>query len=121
MKYFIDVVKKYAVFSGRARRAEYWFFTLFYLIFSIVLTLIDSATGLMSMQSGMGVLSTLFGLALIIPSIAVTIRRLHDSGKSGWWLLFMLIPLLGWIVGLIFMVLGSSEGENKYGANPITG
>lgn len=121
MKYFIDVVKKYAVFSGRARRAEYWYFGLFYLIFSIVLTIIDGATGMLDMESGMGVLSSIFALALLIPSIAVTIRRLHDTGRSGWWLLpLALIPILGWLVMLVFMIFGSQEGENKYGPNPIS-
>lgn len=121
MKYFIDVVKKYAVFSGRARRAEYWYFGLFYLIFSIVLTIIDGATGMLDMESGMGVLSSIFALALLVPSIAVTIRRLHDTGRSGWWLLpLVLIPILGWLVMLVFMIFGSQEGENKYGPNPIS-
>ena len=119
MNYFIDVVKKYAVFSGRARRSEYWFFILFYTILSIVLSYVDAIAGLMIVE-GVGMLSSLLALGLLLPSIGVTIRRLHDSGKSGWWLLFMMIPIIGWIVGLIFMVLGSSEGDNKYGANPIS-
>lgn len=119
MNYFIDVVKKYAVFSGRARRSEYWFFILFYTIFNLVLSYIDAIAGLMIVE-GLGILSTILGLGLLLPTIGVTIRRLHDSGKSGWWFLFMMIPLLGWVVGLIFMVLGSSEGENKYGPNPIS-
>lgn len=119
MNYYIEVLKKYAVFSGRAPRAEYWFFTLFNLIISIVLGFVDGAAGLISQSSGMGVLGTIYMLAVLLPGIAVTVRRLHDTGRSAWWLLLFLIPLLGALVILVFLILGSQEEENQYGAKPV--
>src|SRR3954468_7338693 len=118
MNWYVEVLKKYAVFSGRARRKEYWMFFLFNLIITFVLILIDSLMGTISPQSGLGLLSGLYSLAVLIPSIAVTIRRLHDTGRSGWWILISLVPVLGGIVLLIFMVLDSEPGANQYGPNP---
>jgi uncharacterized membrane protein YhaH (DUF805 family) len=118
MNWYVEVLKKYAVFSGRARRKEYWMFFLFNLIITFVLILIDSLMGTISPQSGLGLLSGLYSLAVLIPSIAVTIRRLHDIGRSGWWILISLVPVLGGIVLLIFMVLDSEPGANQYGPNP---
>ncbi|MDX6381746.1 MAG: hypothetical protein QOI57_2770 [Rubrobacteraceae bacterium] len=118
MNCYLEVLKKYAVFSGRARRKEYWMFFLFNLIITLVLALIDSLTGTFSSQAGLGLLSGLYSLAVLIPSIAVTVRRLHDTGRSGWWILLGLIPIIGGIILLIFMVLDSEPGENQYGPNP---
>jgi uncharacterized membrane protein YhaH (DUF805 family) len=118
MNWYLEVLKKYAVFSGRARRKEYWMFFLFNLIITVVLALIDSLMGTFSPQAGLGLLSGLYSLAVLIPSIAVTVRRLHDTGRSGWWILIGLIPIIGGIVLLIFMVLDSQPGENQYGPNP---
>ena len=118
MNYYLEVLKKYAVFSGRARRKEYWMFFLFNLIITIVLAIIDNLIGTFSPQSGVGLLEGLYSLAVLLPSIAVTVRRLHDTGRSGWWILIGLIPIIGGIVLLIFMVLDSQPGENKYGPNP---
>lgn len=118
MNFYLEVLKKYAVFSGRARRKEYWMFFLFNLIITVVLALIDGLTGTLSSQSGLGLLSGLYSLAVLIPSIAVTVRRLHDTGRSGWWILIGLIPIIGTIVLLIFMVLDSQPSENQYGPNP---
>jgi uncharacterized membrane protein YhaH (DUF805 family) len=101
MNWYLAVVKKYAVFSGRARRKEYWMFVLFNIIFSFVATLLDSVIGTTS-DSGYGLLSVLYSLAVLLPTLAVGIRRLHDIGKSGWWLLITLIPLIGsiWLLVL---------------------
>ena len=118
MNCYLEVLKKYAVFSGRARRKEYWMFFLFNLIITAVLALIDSLTGTFSSQAGLGLLSGLYSLAVLIPSIAVTVRRLHDTGRSGWWILLGLIPIIGGIILLIFMVLDSQPGENQYGPDP---
>jgi uncharacterized membrane protein YhaH (DUF805 family) len=118
MKWFLIVLKKYADFSGRAQRAEYWFFTLFYVIFFLALSLVDGAAGLFNVIYGVGVLSGLFALAMIIPSISVSVRRLHDTSRSGWWLLIGLIPLIGAIVLLVFVCLDSTPGTNTYGPNP---
>ncbi|WP_394210329.1 DUF805 domain-containing protein [Enterovibrio calviensis] len=110
MNYFLLALKNFAVFSGRARRKEYWMFILFYLIFSIVLTIVDQILG-------SAFLSLIFSLALLVPSISLTARRLHDTGRSGWWQLIALIPLVGAIVMIVFLVQDSKE-DNEYGVNP---
>lgn len=110
--YFLDIFKfKFAQFNGRARRSEYWYFVLFNLIVSLGLGMVDVFTGL-------GFLSGLYGLIAIIPSIAVGVRRLHDTGKSGLWLLVALIPFIGWIILIYFMVQDSLPFDNQYGPNP---
>lgn len=118
MNWFLMALKKYAAFSGRAQRAEYWYFVLFYVLLFIGLSLIDKATGSFDAETGMGLLGGLLSLALLIPSIAVSVRRLHDTGRSGWWLLIALIPLIGAIVLLVFTVQDSHSGANSYGPNP---
>jgi len=118
MNWYVEVLKKYAVFSGRSRRKEYWFFVLFNIIASIVLAMVDSATGSFNPETGMGTLGTIYALAVLLPSLAVSVRRLHDTGRSGWWLLLGLVPVIGAIVLLVFMVQDSKPGENEYGANP---
>jgi len=118
MNYYLEVLKKYAVFDGRARRKEYWFFTLFNLIAMIVLGVIDSVTGSFNPTVGLGLLSGLYVLAVLLPGIGVSIRRLHDTNRSGWWILISLIPIIGPIVLLVFLVLDSHPGQNQYGANP---
>ena len=118
MNWYLSVLKQYAVFKGRARRKEYWFFILFNLIASLVLTVVDYMTGSLNAELGMGLLSGLYSLAVLIPSLAVTVRRLHDTDRTGWWILIGLIPLIGVIVLLVFMLLDSQPGDNQYGANP---
>ena len=111
MNYYTDVLKKYAVFSGRARRKEYWMFVLFNIIIASLLLVLDS-----SLETG--ILNGLYSLAILIPSIAVGVRRLHDSGRTGWWYFIIFVPFIGAIVFLIFMVLDSKPGDNQYGPNP---
>ena len=118
MDWYLNVLKKYAVFNGRARRKEYWFFALFNLIASIVLSVIDLMTGSFDAEFGTGLLSGIYALAVLIPSLAVSVRRLHDTDHSGWWLLIALIPLVGAIVLLVFVLQDSKPGENQYGSNP---
>jgi len=118
MNWYLEVLRKYAVFSGRARRKEYWFFVLFNIIVSIVLAVVDNIIGTYDAQNGIGLLGGIYALAVLIPGIAVSVRRLHDTGRSGWWLLLILVPVIGAIVVLIFMVLDSKPGENEYGPNP---
>ncbi len=118
MNWYLEVLKKYAVFNGRARRKEYWYFFLFNIIISIVLAVIDGVTGSFSPEAGMGLLGGIYMLAVLIPGIAVSVRRLHDTERSGWWILIGLIPLIGAIVLIVFMVQDSKPGQNQYGANP---
>jgi uncharacterized membrane protein YhaH (DUF805 family) len=118
--WYMQALKKYAVFSGRARRKEYWFFVLWFLIISIVLAIIDGVVGLRIGEARLGVLQGLYALALLIPSLAVAVRRLHDTGRTGWWLLIVLIPLVN-IVLLVFMFLDSQPGDNEYGPSPKAG
>ncbi|MDH3392765.1 MAG: DUF805 domain-containing protein, partial [Desulfobulbaceae bacterium] len=116
--WYLEVLRKYAVFRGRARRKEYWYFFLFNVINSVVLAFVDGVTGSYNAVTGVGILGSLYSLAMFVPSLAVSVRRLHDTCRSGWWLLIALIPLLGTIVFFFFMVLDSFPGENQYGPNP---
>jgi uncharacterized membrane protein YhaH (DUF805 family) len=118
MNWYLQVIRKYAQFSGRARRKEYWFFALFNLLISLALAIVDNFTGTLNPETGYGLLSGIYSLAVLIPSLAVTFRRLHDTGRSAWWILIVLIPLIGAIVLLVFMVLDSQQGENEYGPSP---
>jgi uncharacterized membrane protein YhaH (DUF805 family) len=96
-------------------------FFLINLITSVVLIAIDNLIGTFRPQAGVGLLQGIYSLAVLIPSLAVTVRRLHDTGRTGWWILIGLIPVIGGIVLLIFMVLDSEPGANQYGPNPKVG
>ena len=111
MSWFIEVLKKYAVFSGRARRKEYWMYTLFVVIIYAVLLGIGIAIKT-------PIIAIVFYIAILLPSLAVGVRRLHDTGRSGWWLLFGLVPLVGGITLLVFTCTDSKPGPNQYGPNP---
>ena len=112
------VLKKYSDFDGRSRRKEYWMFALFNVIFIIVASLIDSLLGLTIGTYGFGVIYLVYVLAMIVPGLAVGVRRLHDVGKSGWMILISFIPIIGAIWLLILFVTDSQPGDNEYGANP---
>ena len=112
MEHFIDAFRNYANFSGRATRTQYWMYTLIYLVFYIGLAIIDEFVGTL-------VLAGIFSLVMFIPSIAYGARRLHDTGRSGWWQLIALIPLIGAIVLLVFLVQ-QSQDANQYGM-PVNG
>ena len=115
MKWYLKVIRdNYANFNGRARRQEYWMFVLFNIIISIVAGILDR----LIFKGPIGVLANLYGLAVLIPAIAVGVRRLHDINKSGWTMLIVLIPIIGWIWLLILFIMDSTPGENKYGPNP---
>jgi uncharacterized membrane protein YhaH (DUF805 family) len=111
MQWYTQAMKNYVNFSGRARRKEYWMFTLIVTLMSIVTTLLDAVIG-------MGVLTVLFFVVHFIPSLSVTFRRLHDTGKSGWWILIGLIPVIGGILIIVFMCMNGEDVANKYGENP---
>ena len=112
MEYFLDAFKQYATFTGRATPRQYWMFVLFYVIAIILLTVIDVVVGTM-------VLSGLFSLAAMIPSLSIAARRLHDTGRSGWWQLVLFVPLIGLIVMLVFLVQDSHD-DNQYGPRHTT-
>ena len=122
---FADAIRiclsKYIDFTGRARRSEFWWFYLFTLLVSIVASILDAILGTDydGSLSG-GVINTIAGLALVLPSIAVAIRRLHDTSRVGWWILIGLVPIVGWIILIVFYVQ-DSHGDNKYGPSPKPG
>ena len=113
MNWYLKVLKNYAVFTGRARRKEYWMFILFNSIVVFLLGVVDGAAGTFDEISGQGYISGLYNLAVIIPAIAVAVRRMHDVGKSGW---YLLIPLYN----LILACTDGDSGDNEYGSNPKT-
>jgi uncharacterized membrane protein YhaH (DUF805 family) len=141
MEWMLMPLRRYAEFSGRSRRKEYWMFFLFVLIVGLVLRLLESAVGMGGGVQGTGILSGLFSLATLVPSIAVGVRRLHDTDRTGWWLLVPIIPyiagiamlftgslgisgilmfvgLAGAIVLLVFFVMDGTRGPNRYGPDP---
>lgn len=113
MEWYLKVLGQYADFSGRARRKEYWMFTLFHAIAAAVLSVIDIV-----LFDDPSILYGLYILATLIPSLAVSVRRLHDIGKSGWWYLIILIPIFGGLMLFIFSVMDSEPGSNNWGPNP---
>ena len=115
----VNVFQNYANFSGRARRSEYWYFTLFIFLVSAVLSGLNAAVfGTDAQMTIFTVIQSLFSLATLIPSIAVTVRRLHDIGKSGWFYFLILIPVVGSIILLVWECKDSEPGTNAYGPNP---
>lgn len=112
MDWYIGCWKKYVDFSGRARRTEYWMFSLLTTLASFGFAFLDGIIG------SPFLLCNLYGLAAMLPNLAVTVRRLHDTDRSGWWVLITLIPLVGSIVFLVFMCLDSTPGDNRFGPNP---
>jgi uncharacterized membrane protein YhaH (DUF805 family) len=109
-------LQKYVTFSGRARRSEFWYFVLFNVIVGIVAGIIDAIIGTRS-SNGTGLIQNLASLALLLPNLAVGARRLHDTDRSGWWLLIGLIPIVGAIVLIVFFVQ-DSHADNHYGPSP---
>ena len=115
MHWYTDVIKKYAVFNGRAARPEFWWFALFNgIIFAVIYVVFWIIAG----RSTGSAVADLYALAVFLPSLGVSIRRLHDTNRTGWWYLLVFIPLIGGIVLLVFMVLASDPGPNNYGPNP---
>jgi len=118
MNWYLAVIKKYAEFNGRARRKEYWMFALFNIIFLVVAMILDNVFKTTIEGIPYGLFYFLYAFAILTPSLSVTVRRLHDIGKSGWMLLIAIIPLFGAIWFLISMVMDGDAGTNKYGSNP---
>ncbi len=113
---YIEALQNYAVFSGRATRTQFWLFTLINFLISVAIGVI---TGVLTVVIGdyFGIVPALYGLALLVPSLAIGARRLHDTRRSGWWQLIGLVPVIGLIVLIIFWVMGSDE-DNQYGPRP---
>jgi uncharacterized membrane protein YhaH (DUF805 family) len=118
MNWYLQVLKKYAEFGGRARRKEYWMFALFNIVFFIVAIILDNVLGTTIGVLPYGVFYFLYALAVLLPGLAVGVRRLHDVGKSGWMMLIGLIPLVGAIWLLVLACTDSQAGTNKWGENP---
>lgn len=118
MQWYLKALKQYADFKGRAQRKEYWMFTLFNFLAMVLLGAVGALLG-GGGEGGLGdVLQGLYGLGVLVPGIAVTVRRLHDIGKSGWWGLVALIPLIGSLILIYFAVKDSQPETNEYGPNP---
>ena len=117
MNWYVMVLRRFSEFSGRSRRREYWMFLLMNIIISFALGFIDGLRG-SDVFFGLGVLGTLYVLAILVPGIAVAVRRLHDTGRSGLWLLVGLIPILGALMVLWWMTRDGDPETNQYGPNP---
>lgn len=119
MEWMLLPLKRYADFSGRSRRKEYWMFLLGVVLVAIVVGIVEGVLGLSGMVGGLyGPLSILLILAVFIPSLAVQVRRFHDQDKSGWFVLIGFIPLIGGLIVLVFMCLPGTEGTNRFGQDP---
>ena len=118
MNWYIGAFKKFTVFSGRAHRPEYWYFVLFNILVNIACNIVDNVLGTFNPEYGFGPVGGFYMLVALMPGLAVTVRRLHDTGRSGWWILIGLVPFVGWLVMLAFMIFGSESGSNKYGTQP---
>jgi uncharacterized membrane protein YhaH (DUF805 family) len=118
MKWYLKVLSQYADFNGRARRKEYWMFALFNSIFVVLAIIIDHLLGTTIGELPYGFVYFLYVLAIFIPGLAVTVRRLHDIGKSGWMYLIILIPVIGAIWLLVLLATDGKPGPNTYGQNP---
>jgi uncharacterized membrane protein YhaH (DUF805 family) len=128
MRWYLEAFRKYAEFDGRARRKEYWFFALFNFLAAMGLMLVAAAIGALFGRDSKDVVGfllfvpiSLYWLAILIPSLAVTVRRLHDTGRSGWWWLISFVPFVGGIILLVFTVLEGDPGPNMYGPDPKVG
>lgn len=123
---FTDAIRSgfdhYVNFEGRASRAAYWWWVLFAFIVNIVASFVDRALGwdyvVQGYSTGSGPIATVVALALLLPGLSVAVRRLHDTGRSGWWLLISVIPVIGWIMLLVFMLQPGTPGPNQFGAPP---
>jgi uncharacterized membrane protein YhaH (DUF805 family) len=120
MNWYFRVLRKYAVFTGRARRKEYWIFSLIHALIIFAFRYPHFLTSTIDPESRIGQIGLLYTFGTFIPLVAVSVRRLHDTNRSGWWCFLILIPFIGFILGLIFLAEDSQPGGNRYGPNPKT-
>jgi len=118
MDWYFAVLKNYAGFSGRARRKEYWLFFLFNLVVVLGLSFVDVISGLYSKELGAGLFGGAYSLLVLVPSVAVSVRRLHDTNRSAWWLLLAVVPLVGPLALIVIYCLDGTPGGNDYGPDP---
>lgn len=118
MNDYLSVLKQYAVIKGRCRRKTFWIFVLINVLISVMLGIVDALLGLNIFQDE-GLLSFIYSLAVLVPTITVSVRRLHDLDRSGWWLLLVLLPLIGSLLLLICFCFKGSQGPNRFGADPL--
>jgi len=116
MKWFLKALKQYADFRARARRKEFWFFAFFWFVFAVVAALVDYDRSIQSKT--IYYVGGIYFLVTTIPAVAVVVRRLHDTGKTGWWSLLLAIPYIGWAVLAVLLCYDSQPNENKWGENP---
>lgn len=112
MEWYKKALQNYAVFTGRAHRTEYWMFILVHILILVAISFVERSLGIGSFVSG------LYGIALFIPIVSAAVRRLHDTGRTGWWYLLMLIPVIGTIIVIVMLIFDSEPGMNDYGPNP---
>ena len=117
MSWYIEGLKKYSVFTGRAGRQEYWYFVLFSTLISIALAIVDAVADTTIGDGGTGLFGSFYGLAVALPGLGVTVRRLHDTGRSGWRILIALVPVAGPIILLVYLAQ-ASRNANQYGTMP---
>jgi uncharacterized membrane protein YhaH (DUF805 family) len=108
------VVERYADFQGRSPRSEFWWFALFYMLLSLGVGMIAAVSDTLG-----GILNLVVTICLLVPSLAVSIRRLHDTDRTGWWILLYLIPVIGTIVLIVFYVQRGTDGDNRFGPDPL--
>lgn len=118
MNWYFHCLTKFAEFKGRAQRKEYWYFVLISIVIFVALNIVDHSIGTVVSKSGIGLFSGFYSVVVFIPNIAVSIRRLHDTNRTGWWILVNFIPLIGLLILLVFFVLDSTPGDNRFGPNP---
>lgn len=118
MHYFTQALEQYATFSGRTSRKDFWMFMLMNILFALLAGFIGGLLAGLTHLGFFNYLSSLYALCVLVPGLAITVRRLHDTGRSGWWYFISFIPLIGFIWILVYMVLDSTPGTNSYGVNP---
>ncbi|WPC72828.1 DUF805 domain-containing protein [Vibrio porteresiae] len=117
MYHYLYALRQFRNFHGRARRKEFWHFYLINIVIGLILSLLDGLFGTINPVNGAGMISAIYALIIIVPSIALFVRRIHDTGRSGWWLLLLFIPVIGFFTSLYFALKDSQPYENEYGPN----